>query len=78
MTENYRDELDMLKYFWDEKGDISRYCNYDEAKLREYLPHVWQAWTQYRQAHRMLNAVLGLDPNEKIHYCDYANEEDSE
>lgn len=71
LEDDYRDNIHMLQYFWEEKGDISRYCDYDEAKLQEYLPHVWQAWTQYRLAIRTLTAALGGDPTVKLHYCDY-------
>lgn len=58
--EEYYEHLSMIKYFWDEKGDIERYCHFEEVKprLKENNPEIWEAWKKYKKSLKILNSVL--------------------
>ena len=55
---NAEEMLDMLRYFWEEKGDIERYSGFDREAIAKAYPEVLKAWDDYNTARRMLNAVL--------------------
>jgi len=54
--------MDMLLYFWTEKGDVTRYTKWGELEfmdmLRRERPEVIVAVEQLRVAERTLTAVL--------------------
>jgi hypothetical protein len=54
------EDLDMLKYFWEEKQDITRYCDFPNIKksLKKEYPSIWKAWKQYTYSVSTLNQFL--------------------
>lgn len=54
------EEKRMLQYFWEAKGDLERYCKFEEIKpkLQKEYPEVIKAWNDYKVSERILTAVL--------------------
>jgi hypothetical protein len=52
--------LDMLVYFWEEKGDVTRYCEWErmQPELQRKYPEIIKAWNDYLASRRTLTAVL--------------------
>lgn len=50
----------MLKYFWEEKGNIERYVGFEamKPKLQEQFPEVLKAWNDYKTSERIFDAVI--------------------
>ena len=57
------DDATMLAYFWTEKGDPTRYINYEECI--DSFPMFKQAWINYRLAASALDAEA-----DKLSYID--------
>ena len=49
-----------LKYFWEEKGDLERLCNFEELKpkIQEQFPELLKAWNDYKTSIKIMNAVV--------------------
>ena len=62
-TEESREAYaDMMRYFWEEKGDIERYASFSRERTATEFPEVLKAWDDYNTARKVLSAVLrGLD-----------------
>ncbi len=57
MTPELREELlRSVRYFWEERGDPTRYVKWDEA-CREF-PSLGQAWARRQQAELDFNIIL--------------------
>lgn len=53
MTPRERDEaVEMLRYFWEEKGDPTRWTGWDAAKAE--FPLIAKAWDAYLEARRRM------------------------
>jgi hypothetical protein len=56
------EDLEMLRYFWKEKGDLTRYIKWGEpdfqAELEQLFPEIPAAMKQFEVAERTLTAVL--------------------
>jgi len=54
------EDLSMLRYFWEEKGDIECYCDFGEIKedLKKNHPHIWKAWKKHKESIKVLNKIL--------------------
>jgi len=54
------EHLSMLKYFWEEKGDLERYYAFEELKpiIQEERPEIMKAWNDYKASITILDAVL--------------------
>ena len=54
------DQLSSIKYFWQDKGDLERYCSFEELKpaLLEQKPEIIKAWNDYKTAVAILDAVI--------------------
>jgi hypothetical protein len=50
--------LDMLDYFWREKGDITRWSDFDREKVKAAFPEIIKAWDDYQTAERVFAAVM--------------------
>lgn len=50
--------LHMVRYFYDAKGDPTRYTEWDEARFRRLAPVAWHLWLEYRMTKRMLNTAM--------------------
>ena len=55
-----KDEIVMLQYFWEEKGNIERYIGFEvlKPKLEKQFPEVLKAWNDYKASERILDAVM--------------------
>jgi len=53
------EQKDMLRYFWEEKGDITRYCEFEELKpiIQEEYPELLKAWYDYQASIKIMDAV---------------------
>lgn len=54
------DDLWQLRWFWEDKGDFTRYCRWEEieAELERTHPEITQARRNLIAARRTLTAVL--------------------
>jgi hypothetical protein len=50
--------IDMLAYFWEEKGDMERWCDFDRDYLAREFPVVLKAWEDYKISRLVLGAVV--------------------
>ena len=63
MTPIKDDDWNMLDYFWKEKGDVTRWCDWDKFKAAHPDHPVVEAWTRYKAAEAMLDVVVkGSEP----------------
>lgn len=59
MTDEQKVEyLDNIKYFWNEKGEIERFCDYSPEKLYEASPIIARAYSEYKIAKQTLSILL--------------------
>lgn len=54
------EQKNMLLYFWEEKEDIERYCDFEDMlpELQKDYPEVIKAWSDYKASRKILTAVL--------------------
>jgi len=54
------EQISDLKYFWEEKGDIERYCDFEKLKpqIQEQLPELLKAWYDYKASIKIMDAVI--------------------
>jgi hypothetical protein len=52
------DAINMLAYFWEEKGDLERWCDFDREHLAREFPAVLKAWDDYKTSRLVLDAVV--------------------
>jgi len=59
-TEKLDEHLAMLKYFWNEKGDIERYCDFEEIipLLQIHHPELLKVWYDYKANIKLLDIVI--------------------
>ena len=50
------EEANSLAYFMEEKGDPSRYCNFE--KVCNKCPALQKAWTDYKASEQILQFVI--------------------
>lgn len=56
------DMRNMLDYFWNEKGDIERWSSFNRDELMKEYPEVIICWDNYKNAEKILSAVIrGLE-----------------
>lgn len=53
-----------VRYFHEERGNMTRLLGFDEEKLRKAAPIVYVAWMQYKVAERALDAAVQTLPEE--------------
>lgn len=59
MTDEQKaDYISDIKYFWNEKGDIERFCDYSPEKPCEVSSVISRAYTEYKLAQQTLNILL--------------------
>jgi len=53
-------ELNMLRYFWEEKADLERCTGWQYLKLqlKEQYPEILEAWNQYKKSYELLSALI--------------------
>jgi hypothetical protein len=50
--------LQMLKFFWEKKGDLACYCDFDPLRLEREFPAIAKAWCDYNTSKQILTLVL--------------------
>ena len=55
-----QEDIDTLKYFWEDRGDIEIYCRLPEIEdtLRKDKPEVLKAFYDYKASIRIMDAVI--------------------
>ena len=53
-------EANMLKYFWEEKGDFTRHTSFDkvEGRLKKEYPLLFEGLKRIEQGHSMIEYTL--------------------
>lgn len=56
----YAEDLDMLKYYWIEKQDLTSWCDWSKRRtvIREFYPEIYDAWERYRSALRTMDVLI--------------------
>lgn len=54
------EQISYLKYFWEERGDIERYCDFEKLKpqIQEQFPELLKAWYDYKASIKIMDAVV--------------------
>jgi len=54
------EQINDLKYFWEEKGDLERLYNFEELKpkIQEQFPELLKAWYDYKASIKIMDAVV--------------------
>ena len=54
------EDITMLKYFWEEKGDMTRYCDYEEIKedLDKNYPEISKAYKDYIASKAVYKSIM--------------------
>lgn len=50
--------VNLLAYFWEEKGDMERWCDFNRDYLAKEFPAVLKAWDDYKASRLVLDAVV--------------------
>lgn len=60
MDEITEEDLNSIKYFWSEKGDLTRWCDWNKKlpALRRQFPEIVAAWESYQTAIRTMTACV--------------------
>lgn len=60
MTDLTQEDIETLKYFWNEKEDIERYSDFEKIKpqLKKQFPELLKAWNNYKVSIKIMNAVI--------------------
>lgn len=62
MADTREQYANMLRYFWEEKGDIERYVSFSRERTAAEFTEVLKAWDDCTASRKVLSAVLcGLD-----------------
>ena len=53
-------DLNMLKYFWQEKEDLERFIDFEKLKplLEKEKPEVLKAWNNYKSSKKILDIII--------------------
>ncbi len=51
--------LNLIRYFWESKGDITRCVSYSEERLAKLRPDILEAWKKYVAAEQKMNELVG-------------------
>jgi hypothetical protein len=54
------EQIDSLKYFWEEKGDLERYSEFKELipQILEQYPELLKAWYDYKASIKIMDKVV--------------------
>ena len=63
MPEDYKltdEDKSLIRYFWEEKGDITRFGSWEKVKpaLRREFPEILKAWEDLNTAKRTLSRLV--------------------
>lgn len=53
-------QISMLRYYWENKGDIERYSEFKELipQIQEQYPELLKAWYDYKASGKIMDAVV--------------------
>lgn len=53
-------QIDDLKYFWWEKGDLERWCDFEKLKpqIEKEFPRIIYLWEEHKSCVKMLNVIM--------------------
>jgi len=53
-------DLNMLRYFWQEKEDLERFIDFEKLKplLEKEKPEVLKAWNNYKSSKKILDIII--------------------
>jgi hypothetical protein len=53
-------QISLLRYFWEEKGDLERYARFEALKpqIQEQYPELLKAWYDYKASIKIMDAVV--------------------
>ena len=54
------EQIYILKYFWEEKQDIERYCDFEKIRpdIQEKCPELLKAWNDYNLSIKNMDAII--------------------
>lgn len=54
------EQLQSLKYFWEEKQDLERYIDFERLKpqIKKEHPEILKAWNAYKESIKTMNSVI--------------------
>jgi hypothetical protein len=58
MNKSRRYKLDMLSYFWEEKGNMERWVHFNREDMKKDFPELLKVWDDYNAAKRMIDLVI--------------------
>jgi hypothetical protein len=60
MSKLTEEEINDLAYFWEDKGDLERYCYFEDLKpkIQQQFPELLKAWYDYKASVGIMNAVI--------------------
>ncbi len=59
--------LRMVRYFYETKGDPTRFVDWDEDRLEELRPAVYEAWRKFLRAKMRLRALMAdIEDEEEV------------
>jgi hypothetical protein len=58
MSERREEIANMTAFFWEEKGDLTRWVDFDLEELRREFPVVARAWEQYQDSRKLLTLAI--------------------
>lgn len=52
--------VDMIKFFWKERGNLERYCDFEklEPLLKQCAPEILMAWYNYKASIKIMDSVI--------------------
>jgi hypothetical protein len=52
----------LLRYFWEDKGDLERYARFEALKpqIQEEYPELLNAWTDYKASIKRMDEVVKI------------------
>lgn len=57
-TESREEYANMLRYFWEEKEDITRFTSFSRERTAAEFPEVLKAWDDFCMSRKILSAVI--------------------
>ena len=55
-------QISLLRYFWEDKGDLERYARFEALKpqIQEEYPELLNAWTDYKASIKRMDEVVKI------------------
>lgn len=55
-----QEQINDLKYFWEEYRNLERYCDFEKLKpqIQEQLPELLKAWNDYKLSKKIMSIIV--------------------